>query len=149
MIFAAPPLPPTPAPLILERRLAIRSFLPGQDAQAARIQALMCLATFGWTGPLGLAVGAIDQLVRNASEFGRCTGKQIGLRIARTEVDDLLIDVTDHCPHFPYFEQAAAGLLGQGLWRVAQYGATVSWHPHEPEHQPGKTVRAVMGGSRS
>ncbi|MGW3215315.1 hypothetical protein ACWDBC_24150 [Streptomyces parvus] len=146
MTFAAPPLPPPPAKLVLERRLNIRSLLPPQDAQAARIQALTCMATFGWAGPLGLAV---DHLVRNASEFGRCAGKEIGLRIARTEADDLLIDVTDHNPEFPFFEQAAAGFLGKGLWRIAQDGGVVSWHPHSDECEHGKTVRAVLRGDRS
>ncbi|MFJ8774473.1 hypothetical protein [Streptomyces microflavus] len=149
MTFAAPILPPPPAKLVLERRLTIRSLHPPQDAQAARIQALTCLATFGWIGPLGLAVATVDHLVRNASEFGRCAGKQIGLRIARTEPDNLLIDVTDHNPEFPFFEQAAAGLLGKGLWRIAQYGGVVSWHPHNHEDELGKTVRAVLRGDRS
>ncbi|MEU1221360.1 hypothetical protein [Streptomyces microflavus] len=107
------------------------------------------MATFGWVGPLGLAVATVDHLVRNASEFGRCAGKEIGLRIGRTEADDLLIDVTDHNPAFPFFEQAVAGFLGKGLWRVAQYGGVMSWHPHTGEYAPGKTVRAVLRGDRS
>ncbi|ALC26924.1 MULTISPECIES: hypothetical protein [Streptomyces] len=147
MTFAPLALPPPPAALTLERRLTIRSLLPPRDAQAARIQALTCMATFGWPDPLGLAVATVDHLVRNASQFGRCADKEIGLRIARTEADDLLIDVTDHNPEFPSFEQAAAGFLGKGLWRIAQYGGVVSWHPHECGL--GKTVRAVLRGDRS
>ncbi|MEU3434032.1 hypothetical protein ABZ708_11265, partial [Streptomyces sp. NPDC006863] len=142
-----PPLPPPPARLVLERQLTIRSMLPPQAAQAARIRALTCLATFGWTGPLELAVATIDHLVRNASQFGWCASKEIGLRIARIEADDLLIDVTDYRPEFPFFEQAVAGSLGSGLGRVAQYGGAVSWHPHECG--VGKTVRAVLRGDPS
>ncbi|MER6018842.1 MULTISPECIES: hypothetical protein [Streptomyces griseus group] len=137
--------PPPPALLVVEYRLAIRSYLPTQDAQSARLQAVTCLTTLGWAGPSGLAVATADQLVRNASEFGRCSGGEIGLRIGRTAADDLLIDVADHNPEFPFFEQAVAGRFGRGLRRVAEYGATMSWHPHEN----GKTVRAVLGGAHS
>ncbi|MER6771459.1 hypothetical protein ACF1D2_14085 [Streptomyces bacillaris] len=129
------------APVVLERRFMIRSVRPPQDAQSARIQAWTCLAVFGWPGPTGSAVAIIDQLVRNAPEFGQCAGEGIEVRIARTDADDLLIDVGDRYPAFPSFERAVAGELGQGLWRVSQRGATVSWHPHEH----GKTVRAVVG----
>lgn len=134
-----------PPPLVVEHRLTIRSYLPPQDAQTARIQAVTCLLAFRWTGPCGLAVATVDQLVRNASEFGRCSGGEIGLRIGCTEADDLLIDVDDRNPEFPFFDQAVAGRFGHGLRRVAEYGATLSWHPHER----GKTVRAVMGGTHS
>ncbi|MFC8705829.1 hypothetical protein ACFWNF_17680 [Streptomyces anulatus] len=137
--------PPHPVPLVVEHRLTIRSYLPAPDAQSARLQAVACLLAFAWSGPCGLAVQTVDQLVRNASEFGRCSGGNIGLRVGLTEVDDLLIDVTDHNPEFPSFDEAVAGRVGQGLWRVTQYGAAVSWHPHEH----GKTVRAVMGGAPS
>ncbi|MFD3815141.1 hypothetical protein ACFWRZ_08745 [Streptomyces rubiginosohelvolus] len=137
--------PPPSAPIVAEHRLVIRSYLPAHDAQAARLRSLTYLAAIGWAGPSGLAVSTIDQLVRNASQFGRCSGGEIGIRIARTEADDLLIDVVDHNPEFPFFEEAVSGLLGQGLWRVADYGAVVSWHPHEG----GKTVRAVLQGARS
>lgn len=137
--------PPPPAPLVAEHSRTIRSYLPAQDAQTARIQVLTCLATLGWAGPSGLAVATADQLVRNASQFGRCLGGNIELRIGRTEADDLLIDVADHNPEFPFFDEAVAGLIGQGLRRVAEYGVTVSWHPHEH----GKTVRAVLGGAPS
>lgn len=88
MTFTAPPSPPLqppplplpPATLNLERRLLVRSLQPHQDAQAARIQAPTRPVTFGWGGPLGLAVATVDHLVRNVSEFGRCHDKEIGLR---------------------------------------------------------------------
>lgn len=137
------PLPPVP--LVVDHQLTIRSYLPAQDAQSARLQAVACLLAFGWTGPCGFAVLTVDQLVRNASEFGWCAGKEIRLLIGLTEVDDLLIDVADHNPEFPEFEDVVAGRSGQGLRRIAEYGVTVSWHPHEH----GKTVRAVLGGASS
>lgn len=136
---------PPPEPLVAERQLTIRSYLPPQDAQTARLQLLTWLTALGWSGPPGLAVATVDQLVRNASEFGRCSGGEIELRVGRTEADDLLIDVADRNPEFPFFEEATSGHFGQGLRRVAEYGATVSWHAHEH----GKTVRAVLRGDRS
>ncbi|MFJ2225564.1 hypothetical protein ACIOFY_36680 [Streptomyces anulatus] len=137
--------PPHPVPLVVEHELTIRSYLPAQDAQSARLQTVTCLLAFGWSGPCGLAVSTVDQLVRNASEFGRCSGGNIRLRIGLTELDDLVIDVADHNPEFPFFDQVVAGRIGEGLWRVAQYGAAMSWYSHEH----GKTVRAVLGGARS
>ncbi|MBK3585916.1 hypothetical protein JHN49_20115 [Streptomyces sp. MBT57] len=59
--------------------------------------------------------------------------------------DDLLIDVIDRRTDFPSFDQAVAGHLGQGLWRITQYGATLSWHPDSD----GKTVRAVLGATQA
>ncbi|MEU0382262.1 hypothetical protein ABZ093_33985 [Streptomyces cyaneofuscatus] len=136
--------PSAPAAIVREARWTIRSIRPPQDAQSARVQAWTCLALFGWPGPVPSAISILDHLVRNASEFGWCAGEEIGVRLARTETDDLLIDVIDRRTDFPGFEEAVAGYLGQGLWRIAQYGATLSWHPHEH----GKTVRAVLGGAR-
>ncbi|MFI1226075.1 MULTISPECIES: hypothetical protein [unclassified Streptomyces] len=137
------PLPPVP--LVVEHQMTIRSYLPAPDARSASLQAVACLLAFDWTGPCGFAVATVDQLVRNASEFGQCAGENIRLRIGLTEVDDLLIDVADHNPEFPDFEKAVAGGVGQGFRRVAECGATMSWHPHEN----GKTVRAVLPGTRS
>ncbi|MFF8432842.1 ATP-binding protein [Streptomyces bacillaris] len=146
MTITAPPAPaPAPAPIVLEKRWTIQSLRPPQDAQSARIQAWTSLATFGWTGPASSAVAILDRLVRNASEHGQCSGEKIGVRIARTEAGDLLIDVIDRYTDFPLFKQAVAGHLGKGLGQIAQYGAVVSWHPHDH----GKTVRAVVGGARS
>ncbi|MFD8110265.1 hypothetical protein [Streptomyces microflavus] len=137
--------PPAPAPIVREARWTIRSIRPPQDAQSARVQAWTCLALFGWPRPVASAISVLDHLVRNASEFGRCAGREIEVRLARTESDDLLIDVIDRRTDLPSFDQAVAGHLGQGLWRIAQYGATLSWHPHED----GKTVRAVLGATQA
>ncbi|MCD9899761.1 hypothetical protein LUR56_05800 [Streptomyces sp. MT29] len=137
--------PPAPAPILREARWTIQSTRPPQDAQSARVQAWTCLALFCWPGPVASAISILDHLVRNASEFGRCAGREIEVRIARTENDDLLIDVIDRRTDFPSFDQAVAGHLEQGLWRIAQYGATLSWHPHKD----GKTVRAVLGVART
>lgn len=137
--------PPPPAPIIRQARWTIRSVRAPQDAQSARVQAWTCLALFGWPGPVPSAIAILDHLVRNASEFGRCQGEIIEVQIARTENDDLLIDVIDCHSAFPDFERAVAGHLGQGLWRIAQHGASLSWHPHKG----GKTVRAVLGSGRT
>ncbi|MET8502097.1 ATP-binding protein [Streptomyces microflavus] len=137
--------PPAPARILREARWTIRSIRPPQDAQSARVQAWTCLALFGWPGPVASAISVLDHLVRNASEFGRCAGGEIEVRLARTESDDLLIDVMDRRTNFASFDQAVAGHLGQGLWRIAQYGATLSWHPH----RDGKTVRAVLGATQA
>ncbi|WP_405434879.1 hypothetical protein [Streptomyces anulatus] len=137
------PLPPVP--LVVEHQMAIRSYLPVQDAQSARLQAVACLLAFGWTGPCGFAVLTVDQLVRNASEFGWCAGEDIRLLIGLAELGDLLIDVADHNPTFPKFEEVLTGRSGQGLRRIAEYGVTLPWHPHKH----GKTVRAVLDGASS
>lgn len=112
-------------------------------AGTARISARTHLTIMAWPGPHNLAADVVYVLVRNAVQHGLTEESadrdlQVWLRI--NERHELLIDVQDHAPSFPGFDQAVQGELGRGLWGAQQLGAAISWL----ENDGGKTVRATL-----
>ncbi|MGC5004831.1 ATP-binding protein [Streptomyces sp. DT203] len=113
--------------------------------QLARLHARTRLTMFRWPGNVEGATEAVGILVGNvvahADPGPDHEDRRVRLRLAITEVHTLLINVQDPLPEFPNFEQASAGELGRGLWKVGRLGGALSWHLCE---RGGKAVRARM-----
>ncbi|MFE6782114.1 ATP-binding protein [Streptomyces sp. NPDC057680] len=112
-------------------------------ATTARISARSMLTIMAWPGPHDAAVDVLYVLVRNAVEHGlteESTGQRLGVWLRINENHELLIDVQDHLPDFPCFDEAVRGELGRGLWGAQSYGAVLSWTPNDQ----GKIVRATL-----
>ncbi|MFB6629999.1 ATP-binding protein [Streptomyces sp. NPDC056362] len=135
-----PPAVPAP-PVLHETALPLPP-----DASAVRIaqiKARTLLLVMAWPGPHDVAVNVLYILVRNAVEHGlteESSGRRLEVWLRVNHRLELLIDVQDHRPDFPAFEQAAQGRLGRGLMGAQVLGASLSWFP---EGQ-GKIVRATM-----
>ncbi|MGW7433314.1 ATP-binding protein [Streptomyces sp. NPDC054861] len=111
--------------------------------RTARIRARDLLTILAWPGSHNVAVNVLYVLVRNAVEHGlteESHSRRLEAWLRVTEQHELLIDVQDHVPDFPRFDQAARGELGRGLWGAQRLGAALSWFPGEQ----GKTVRATL-----
>ncbi|MEV6786817.1 hypothetical protein [Streptomyces sp. NPDC051098] len=114
--------------------------------QLARLHGRTRLTMARWRGNQETAVVVAGLLTANAVVHAnpgplddrRC----LGLRLAVTEADELLIDVSDPLPHFPDFAAAAAGERGRGLWQVARLGCDLTWFL--TDDGDGKVVRARM-----
>ncbi|MFE0654586.1 ATP-binding protein [Streptomyces sp. NPDC059534] len=109
----------------------------------ARISARTLLTVLAWPGPIDVAVDVLYALVRNAVEHGlteESASQRLDAWLRINERRELFIDVQDHAPDFPHFDQALRGELGRGLWGAQRLGATLSWRP--ADH--GKTVRAAL-----
>ncbi|MET8979397.1 hypothetical protein ABZX85_27720 [Streptomyces sp. NPDC004539] len=59
-----------------------------------------------------------------------------------TETGELVLDVTDHNPAFPGFDQKNRAGRGRGMRRLARLDARLTWFPRTDG--TGKTVRAVL-----
>lgn len=100
----------------------------------------------GWNGSDLRAGEVAAHLVSNAVRHGLpCTGlpqSHLLLRAAVTEGGDLVLDVTDHNPRFPDFDETGRVGSGRGMRRFARLDVRLSWFPC-PDGL-GKTVRAVL-----
>ncbi|MGW2016845.1 ATP-binding protein [Streptomyces sp. NPDC001927] len=136
MALAAPP-----AQVLHETALPLP---PNSNAiGAARVNARTLLTIMAWPGPHNAAVDVLHVLVRNAVEHGLAetsAGRRLEAWLRINERLELLIDVQDHTPDFPRFDEAVRGELGRGLWGAQRLGAELSWFPDGQ----GKTVRATL-----
>ncbi|MFD7282151.1 ATP-binding protein [Streptomyces sp. NPDC059862] len=135
----------TPAPIVR----SLSTELPADDNAhfMARIWTRTIVTALRWQGSVLQVAEVVSRLVVNAVRHGipddvADTTWRIVLSVAVTEADELVIDVTDLNPAFPRFPAAAKGAKGQGLMRVAQLGARLTWFLHH--EGPGKTVRATL-----
>jgi anti-sigma regulatory factor (Ser/Thr protein kinase) len=120
---------------------------PNLSAQLrARLFARERLTLMGWPGDQHKAIDVMDALVHNAVRHAikpGQKGQRLSVRLAVTEADELIIDVTDSRPAFPNWEEAVRGELGRGLWLIQQQGAQLSKFLVGPRNR-AKTVRAVL-----
>lgn len=114
--------------------------------QRCRITARLMLTTLQWHGNVHAATEVVDALVGNAvvhASVGRPgPSRHVKLRLAVTEADELLVEVTDQLPAFPDFSAAVAGEKGRGLWNVRRRGGEVTWSCARDFRT--KTVRARL-----
>ncbi|MEU6987291.1 ATP-binding protein [Streptomyces sp. NPDC046324] len=135
-------MPPAPTEQVLHET-ALPLPTNSSASPAARIQARDLLTILAWPGPHHVAVDVLYVLVRNAVEHGlteESPGRRLEAWLRVNQRHELLIDVQDHTPDFPDFDQAIRGELGRGLWGAQRLGANLSWFPEEQ----GKTVRATL-----
>ncbi|MFE5940540.1 ATP-binding protein [Streptomyces sp. NPDC056470] len=136
-----PPAALTPQVVLHETALPLAP--NASAAGAARVSARTLLTIMAWPGPHHVAMDVLYVLVRNAVEHGltrESAGRRLEAWLRINEHRELLIDVQDHTPHFPRFDQAVRGELGRGLWGAQRLGAALSWFPEDR----GKTVRATL-----
>ncbi|MFC8520329.1 ATP-binding protein [Streptomyces sp. NPDC057257] len=106
----------------------------------ARLHSRTRLGMMAWSGPRGVAVRVITEVVRNAVQHVG-TGR-ITLTMSVDEEDVLLVDVADPGPGHDDLDECLAGGRETGLGLVRQLGGEVSWFPAEADS--GKTIRVRM-----
>ncbi|MBT2394366.1 sensor histidine kinase [Streptomyces sp. ISL-1] len=121
-----------------------RRFEMGENARLlARIHTRTQVTLLGWDGDVDAAAEVARQLVANAYTHAP-TGPgpvQIWFRLAVTENDELLIEVSDPLPEFPDFNNAVQGTRAGGMREIRRHGGQLSWFLPECG---GKTVQARM-----
>ncbi|MFD9792106.1 ATP-binding protein [Streptomyces sp. NPDC059070] len=112
----------------------------------ARIEARAWLILLSWRGDQTLATDVFHVLVGNVITHALTPNQQaVRVRLAITQADELLIDVTDSIPEFRNFDQAIDAQ--RSLWQIARRGAHLSWFAAGPDCS-GKVVRAVLRPTR-
>lgn len=113
------------------------------SARLARQHSRIRLTAWQWAGDLDDAVLVVSELVANAARHGKATGRHLWLRLALTDEDELIVDVSDPGRTFPGFEGGAVtpGEGGRGLLVVRQLTEEFGWFLRAGH---GKTVRAKL-----
>ncbi|WP_328406475.1 hypothetical protein OHS70_38580 (plasmid) [Streptomyces sp. NBC_00390] len=130
------------APIV--REWTRRFDMHGDARLLARIHTRTQVTLLRWGGNVDAATEVARHLVCNAythAHAGPCP-MAIGFRLAVTETDELLVEVSDPLAEFPNFDDAVQGSQdGSGFWEIRQHGGQLSWFLLE---SGGKTVRALM-----
>lgn len=136
---------PVPINAPVDRHWARSYTLRPESLRQVRTDAYTYLTMLNWTGNQAAAVEVLARLAKNAVVHAAPvtgTSAQMQVRLAVTEKDELLIDVSDPSPEFPDCAAAIRGEKGRGLWDVRRLGADVTWILSE--NGRGKTVRAHL-----
>ncbi|MFE2968308.1 ATP-binding protein [Streptomyces sp. NPDC059340] len=136
---------PVPINAPVDRHWARSYTLRPECLRQVRTDAYTRLTMLNWTGNQAAAVEVLARLAKNVVVHAAPvtgTSAQMLVRLAVTEKDELLIDVSDPSPEFPDCAAAIRGEKGRGLWDVRRLGADVTWILSE--NGRGKTVRAHL-----
>ncbi|MET8983420.1 hypothetical protein ABZX85_48465 [Streptomyces sp. NPDC004539] len=108
-------------------------------------------SSLGWNGSDVRAGEVAAHLASNAVRHGLPgtvpPQRHLLLRAAVTETGELVLDVTDHNPAFPHFDQESRAGSGRGMRRLARLDVRLTWFPRADGI--GKTVRAVLPGGEA
>jgi hypothetical protein len=145
-----PAVGPAKSPAFAPIRASLTTQLPPDQVAATRLVRIwlrLAVTALRWRGDVDRAVEVASRLVNNGSRYGvpqdvSGNDRWLTVRAAVTEAQELVLDVTDANAAFPAAAEALQGKRGQGLARVLEHGADLTWFlRHEG---PGKTVRAVL-----
>ncbi|MEU6070560.1 hypothetical protein ABZ864_40510 [Streptomyces sp. NPDC047082] len=120
----------------------------GRAMWSARVKGRTALTMMSWPGSVPDAVLVFTVLVGNALQHGLCDacGSPTVLhgRLSTTDAKQLLIDVEDPNPSFPYFSNVRAGAGGGVLAGLLQRHVITDLIYAVHAEGRGKTVRAVL-----